>query len=124
MGFVELILGIVIAALISGFVIWVVGKLGLGLEVTGFAPAFIAAIVIAVVAGLITWFLGLFGFTIGGGFLGAIISLITAAVVLMISGRIVPGLKVNGFMGAIVAAIAIGVVAWLVNWVLGLFNLA
>jgi putative membrane protein len=113
MGFVELILGIVIAALISGFVIWVVGKLGLGLEVTGFAPAFIAAIVI-----------GLFGFTIGGGFLGAIISLITAAVVLMISGRIVPGLKVNGFMGAIVAAIAIGVVAWLVNWVLGLFNLA
>lgn len=124
MGFVELILGIVIAALISGFVIWVVGKLGLGLEVTGFAPAFIAAIVIAVVAGLITWFLGLFGFTIGGDFLGAIISLITAAVVLMISGRIVPGLKVNGFMGALVAAIAIGVVAWLVNWVLGLFNLA
>jgi putative membrane protein len=123
MEFVGLIVGIVIAALISGFVIWVVGKLGLGLEVTGFGPAFIAAIVIAVVAGLITWLLGLFGITIGGDFLGAIISLIVAAIVLMISGRIVPGLKVNGFVGALVAAISIGVVAWLVNWVLGLFGL-
>ena len=48
MEFVGLIVGIVIAALVSGFVIWVVAKLNLGLEVTGFAPAFIAAIVIAV----------------------------------------------------------------------------
>ncbi|MCZ7673332.1 MAG: phage holin family protein [Chloroflexi bacterium] len=44
-----------------------------------------------------------------------------AAVVLMISDRFVAGMKVNGFGGAIVAAIAIGVVTWLVNWVLGLF---
>lgn len=124
MEFVGLIVGIVIAALVSGFVIWVVAKLNLGLEVTGFAPAFIAAIVIAVVAGLITWFFGLFGITLGGsGLLGAIVSLITAAVVLMISGRIVPGLKVNGFVGALIAAVSIGVVAWLVNWVLGLFGL-
>ena len=119
-----LIVSFVIAALIAGFVIWVVGKFNLGLEVSGFGAAFIAAIVIAVVAGVITWLLGLVGITGTNGFLGAIISLVTAAVVLMISGRIVPGLKVNGFVGALVAAIAIGVVSWLVTLVLGMFGLA
>ena len=35
MTIVALIIGIVFGALISGFVIWIVSKLGLGLEVDG-----------------------------------------------------------------------------------------
>ena len=54
----------------------------------------------------------------------AIILLIIAAVVLLISDKILPGLKVEGFLGAIVAAIAIAVVSWLVYWLLGLIGLA
>ena len=46
---VGLLIGVVLGALISGFVIWIVGKLGLGLEVDGFGSAFVAAIVIAIV---------------------------------------------------------------------------
>ena len=122
MEFLGLIIGIAIAAVIYGFVIWVVGRLGLGMEVAGFGPAIIAGIVISVVAGIVTWLLSLFGISGFSGFLGAIISLVIAAVVLMVSGRIVPGMKVNGFTGAIVAALAIGVVSWLVGWVLGLFG--
>ena len=45
------------------------------------------------------------------------------AVVLMISGSIVPGLRVKGFGGALIAAIAIGVVAWLIGIVLGALGL-
>lgn len=118
------IIGILIAAAIGGLVIWIVGKLGLGLEVDGFMPAFLAAIVIAVVAGLINWLLGLLGITIGGGLLGAIVHLVIAAVVLMISGSIVRGLRVNGFVGALIAAIAIGVMGWLVGLVVGALGLA
>jgi putative membrane protein len=55
--------------------------------------------------------------------LGAIVYLVVAAVVLMISDRFVPGMKVNGFGGAIIAAIAIAVVSWLVVWFLGLFGI-
>jgi putative membrane protein len=116
-----LIIGIVFAALISGVVIWIVGKLGLGLEVSGFGAAFIAAIVIAVVSGLITWLLGLLGITIGSGVLGAIVHLVIAAIVLMIAGNFVSGLKVKGFTGALIAAVAIAVVAWLIGWVVSLF---
>jgi putative membrane protein len=116
------LLGLVLVALISGFVIWIVGKLKLGLEVTGFGPAFIAAIVIAVITWVLTWLLSVLGINLGGGLcLGPIISLIVAALVLMLAGRWVKGLTVKGFGGAIVAAIAISVVALLVNWVLGIF---
>lgn len=118
------IVGILIAAAIGGLVIWIVGKLGLGLEVDGFVPAFIAAIIIAVVAGLVNWLLGLVGITIGGGFLGAIVHLVIAAAVLMISGSIVPGMRVKGFVGALIAAIAIGVVGWLISLVVGALGLA
>jgi putative membrane protein len=124
MGILAVILGIVLVALVAGFVIWIVGKLGLGIEVSGFGAAFIAAIIIAIVGGLITWLLSLLNITIAGGWLGAIINLIIAAIVLLISGSFVPGLKVKGFGGALVAAIAIGVVSWLLNWLIGLFIVA
>ena len=121
MSILALILGVVIGALFYGLVIWIVGKLNLGLEVSGFGPAFIAAIVIAILGWLITWLLGFLGITIDGGLLGAIIGLVISAVVLMVADNFVKGLTVKGFGGAIVAAIAIGVVTWLLHWVFGLF---
>jgi len=120
MTLIGMIIGILLGALISGFVIWIVGKLGLGLEVDGFLPAYIAAIVIAVVSWVIYWLLGVLGITITGGWLGALIHLVVAAVVLLISDRFVKGMRVNGFVGALVGAIALAVVAWLVALVLGM----
>jgi putative membrane protein len=95
-------------------VIWIVGKLGLGLEVSGFGAAYVAAIIIAVVSGIVTWLLGVIGISVGTGILAAIVNLVIAAIVLMISGSLVRGLRVKGFGGALVAAIAIGLVGWLV----------
>ena len=117
------LLGIVLAGLVSGVVIWIVGRLGLGLVVSGFAPAFIAAFVIAILSGLITCLLGMLGITIGGGFVGAIVHLLIAAAVLLLSSRLVPGMMVQGLLGAIIAAIAIGVVGWVVHAFFGLFGL-
>ena len=118
------ILNFVIALLISALVIWIVSKLNLGLTVRGYGAAIIAALVIAVVGGVILWLLGLLGITIGGGLLGAIILLIVAAVVLMLSDKFVPGMEVKGFRGAIIAAIAIAVVSWIVSWLFGLLGIA
>ena len=114
-----LLIGVVIGAIVSGFVIWLVAKMNLGLEVDGFGAAFIAAIIIAVISGIVTWLLGVLGITVGGGFLGAIVSLLVSAVVLMISDKFVPGMRVNGFAGALVAAVAIGILSWLIGLVLG-----
>jgi uncharacterized membrane protein YvlD (DUF360 family) len=118
--FVPLLIVTAIIGLISGFVIWVVGKLRLGLDVDKFGSAFIAAIVIAVLAGIITFILGIAGILDGGGLIGGIVHLVISAIVLMISSRLLPGLKVNGLSGALVASIAIGAVYWLGGLLLGL----
>lgn len=118
------LLGILLALVAAAVVIFIVGRLNLGMTVDGFGPAIVAAAAIAIIGGVIYWLLGVLGITIGGGWLGAIINLIIAAIVLMLAGRWVKGLKVEGFVGALIAAIAIGVVTWLIGWLLGLLGLA
>jgi putative membrane protein len=116
MNVIGLIIGVLLGALIGGLIIWIVGKLGLGIEVSGFGPAFVAAIVIAILNGVVAWLLGVFNVNLASGFLGTLIHLVIAAVVLMLAGRFVKGLVVKGFLGAIIAAIAIAAVGWLLAW--------
>jgi putative membrane protein len=107
---------------VGAVVLMIVSRLNLGLTVDGFGSAFIASAVISIVAAIITWLIGLIGIRVGNpGLIGALVSLVVAAVVLLISDRFVKGMKVNGFAGAIIAAISYGVIAWLLQWVIGLF---
>jgi len=107
---------------VGAVVLMIVSRLNLGLAVDGFGSAFIASAVISIVAAIITWLIGLIGIQVGNPTLiGALVSLIVAAVVLLVSDRFVKGMKVNGFGGAIIAAISYGVIAWLLQWVIGLF---
>ncbi len=117
------ILNAIFVIIVAAVVLMIVSRFNLGLTVDGFGAAIIAAIVIGIVGAIINWLLAALHITIGGGLLGAIVYLIVAAVVLLISGRFVRGLKVNGFGGAIIAAIAIGVVSFIVTWFLGLFGI-
>jgi len=112
------IVGVVIGILLYALAIWVVSKLGLGLKVSGFGPAVIAAIVISVVSALIIWLGDALGLSFGG-FLGAIIHLIIAALVLMFAGDVIKGLKVRNFTSALIAAVAIAVVSWFIDGVVG-----
>ena len=41
----------------------------------------------------------------------------------MIADKFLPGMEVHGFMGAIIATLAIGVVGWAVIWPLSLFGI-
>ncbi len=111
-----LLIVIAVGGFISGIVIWIVSKLNLGLEVDGFVSAFIAAIIIAMVGGLVNWLLSVIGISIGGGWLGGIVHFIIGAIVLVISDRVYEGIRVAGFVGALIAAIAIGVIHFLLGW--------
>ena len=113
------LVGILIGIVLYALAIWLVGRLGLGLTVSGFGPAVVAAVVISVVSWLVIWLLGILGLGLSG-FLGAVINLVIAALVLMFAGNMVKGLKVKGFVPALIAAVAIGVVSWLINGVIGL----
>ena len=106
------ILSILVALVLYAVVIYIVGRLNLGMTVDGFVGAFIAGAVIAVVAWLVNWLLvSVLQISIGAGWFSALVSLVVAAVVLLIADRFVPGMRVQGFVGALIAAIAIAVVA-------------
>ncbi len=112
------LLSIVIGLVLYALVIYIVGRLGMGLTVANFTSALIAGAVIAIVAWLVWWLLGAIGIGNGSGLIAAIVNLIVAAVILLIADRFVPGMKVNGFVGALIAAVAIAVVAWLIGLLL------
>jgi uncharacterized membrane protein YvlD (DUF360 family) len=112
------IIGIVMATIVSGLIIWVVSKLGLGIEVSGFVPAFIAAFFIALMWAFAAWLWNAVGYTPAGGATGAITHLILTSGFLYGIRNSVSGLTVKGWSGAIIAATAIAVITWLLGFVL------
>lgn len=115
MNIVGLILGALVGAIFSGLIIWIVGKLGWGIEVDGFGPAYVAALVIAVLNVFANWVWGVIGYTPEGGWLGAVTHLILAAGFMVAAGNWVKGLRVKGFSGALIASFFIAAVGWLVT---------
>lgn len=102
---------IVIDFIAAAVVLYIVSWLNLGIKVDSLKTVFLAAIV-TTVGSTIPWLLGLFAFD--AGLLSIIVSLIVVAVILLVSGKFLKGLKVNGF-GALIAAVAITFIGWLVS---------
>ena len=68
----EWLIWFLVSLIVSAVVIWIVGKLGLGMTVSSFGAAFVTALVIAIITAVLTWLLGLLGISLGGpGLLGA-----------------------------------------------------
>lgn len=114
-------LGILIATLVSAVVIWIVGQLNLGMSVKGFGAAFVAALVVAVISAGAQWLLWELNIYVPGGLAGTIVNVLVAAVVLLLAGNVVQGLKVRGFSGALIAAVAMAVVGYFVTAALSPF---
>lgn len=115
MNIVGLAIGIFLSAFFSGILIWVVSLFGLGLKVDGIGTAFLAGILIALVGGVITWLLDLLKLSIPNGLLRFVVNVLVGAVVLYFGASFLPGLTVDGFTGALIAALAIGVISWLLS---------
>ena len=109
------IIGILIGAIVTGIVIWIVGTLGLGLEVDGFRPAYLAAIVVALLNAFAQWFWNLIGYTPASGWPGAVTHLVLTAGFLVAAGSWIKGLRVKGFSGALIAAVVIAGIFWLLT---------
>ena len=113
------IIGLAISTVVAGLLIWLVAKLGLGIEVDGFGPALLTGFVIGVAWLLATLFWNLIGYTPAEGFAGAITHLILTAGFLYGFRNTISGLRVNGFTGALIASAAIALITWLAGLALG-----
>jgi putative membrane protein len=119
MNFIGLLFGALLGALVSAVIIWIVGKLGLGMEVDGFGPALLTGILMGVITAVIQWLLGLVNFA-PQGFWVFLTALVTSAVALLLASRVVKGVRVSGFLGAVIAALGMAGVSWLITWLVGL----
>ena len=111
---IGLILGILIAAVISGAVIWLVGKMNLGLSVDSFGWAMLAGLFIGVISNLILHFTPQ-----RDGVIGATINLIVSAAVILLAGKTLSGVKVEGYSGALLAAFAMALISFGLGMIAG-----
>ena len=104
---VGLIIAILLSAVISGFVIWVVSKLNLGLHVDSFGWAMLAGLLIGLLTNVIMLLV-----PESTGIVNFIVQLLVSAIAIFACGALLKGLTVRGFAGAIAAAVAIAVVSF------------
>lgn len=105
--FVGLIIGILIAAVVSGAIIWLVSRLNVGLSVDSFGWAMLAGLFIGAITNLLSPLLA--GMN---GALMIVVNLVISAVVILLAGKLFSGVKVDGFKGALIAAVVIAVVGF------------
>lgn len=99
-------LGLIIRFVVSALVLLVIGWLLPGIRVSGFTGALIAAVVIALLGYLVE---AIFGDRISPQRRG-IVGFITSAVVIYLAQFIIPAYLSVNILGAILAALVIGVV--------------
>ena len=107
------VLGILIATLLNAIILWIVGKLGLGIEITNFGAAFVGAFVAAILGYGLKYVTQSWSGSFWGDHAGTFLHIIGTAIVLLLAGSLVSGMRTKGFFGAIIAAIAIGLTYWL-----------
>lgn len=112
---VGIIIGIVLSAVVSGLIIWIVSKLNLGLQVENFWWAMLAGLLIGLFTNLVMRVV-----PIGNDLIHLVVNLVVSAGVIFACGALLKGMTVKGFGGAILAAVAIAIVGFaLVTLVLG-----
>lgn len=104
---VGLIIGILIGAVISGAIIWLVSKLNVGLSVDSFGWAMLAGLFIGTLTNLFNHMLpGM------NELITMVVHLLISAGVILLAGKLFSGVNVKGFKGAVIAALAIAVVGF------------
>lgn len=121
MSIISIIVGTLIGALFSGLIIYLIGRMGWGIEVDGFRPAYLAAIIIAVLSALTQFLWSLIGFESDlTGIYGAILNAVYTALFLQFAGNRLQGLRVHGFSGALIAAVIMGAIVYLLGLLVSL----
>jgi len=119
MNIIALLFGALLGAIVAAVLIWIIGKLGLGMTVDGFGPALLTGLLYGLLNAVIHSLLGLVNFT-PVGFWFFLTNLVISAIALLLAARVVKGVRVGGFLGALIAVLGMAGLSWLISWLVGL----
>lgn len=105
---------LIMKLLFNGLAVFVAAQLVPGIQVKGFATALFVALVLALINTLIRPILLLFTLPINILTLGLFTFVINASL-FWLTGWLVSGFEVDGFASALLGAIIVSVVSWLLN---------
>jgi len=110
-------LHILLVWLVSALALWLVARIVPGIEVRDFGAALLATIVIAIVNWLIGPILRFLAWPITFPTLG-LFKLVINAILLKLASMFSPGFRVRGFLDAIIGALLLTVLEWLLRGLL------
>ncbi len=105
---IGIIAGVVLYVVVSGVIIWTVSKFNLGLHVESFAWAMAAGALIGVATNVIMNVI-----PANNDILHLVTNLVVSALVIYACGALLKGMTVKGYGGALLAAVGIAVVSYL-----------
>jgi|ERR1035438_3798195 putative membrane protein len=108
-------LHILVAWLVSALALWLVARIVPGIEVRDFGAALIATIVIAIVNAVIGPILRFIAWPLTFLTLG-LFTLVIDAILLKLASMFSPGFRVRGFLNALVGAILLTIIQFVLRW--------
>jgi putative membrane protein len=113
---------LIAAWIIDAIVLVIVDRLNIGLKIRSFLYALVAAAAIAIVAAVVIWILGALSITgLSAGLFGFIIGILVNAFIFWLAAKFTPGFEIANYPAAIVVAIVVAAIFWLITWVGSLF---
>ncbi len=110
-----IIIGIVVATIFNGLILWIIAKMGLGIVIEKFGSALLTALLVAVIGYVMVKVTADWKGMFSGAGGSTVLHIIGTALLLIIVDKILPGMRTKGIMGAIIAAIALGIIGWLLG---------
>jgi putative membrane protein len=109
-------IGIGLGTVVYAILLWIVGKLGLGVTVKGFPSALLAGLLVAIGGAIAAWLGTQLDAPAAEGLTGAVSHLIIATGVLKALGSGLSGIEVRGWGAAFLGALAIAALGWVINF--------
>ena len=100
--------------LITAVSLYIISQLRLGLEIRDAGTALIAALVLGILNAFVRPVLGLLALPITILTLG-LFALVLNALMILLMGALVKGVKVQGFFGALFSSILLSILTWLIS---------
>ncbi len=115
-------IGFIVTVLVTTLSFLILARLSIGLDVDNVRSALLAAVVLGVLNATLRPVLGILTFPITWITFG-LFSIVLNALVLWLTAALVTGFHIRGFIHAIIASLALGLLNTLIFWLLGWFGL-